>query len=461
MSSWWNKEYDFGGEKQTPTQYLIANYKHLKDGEIAVNLTYHCERSVTKNAVKKHRQQLELFKDRLQKDVQVDVVDETFNEFEVVNNYGNAKAKTSNLADLIKECNIDTSIWEVESFKTWQGYAKVDGEIVTIPLSSASFVRKVPVQITPTIQPMKSDLKFLPVDTNPFDDKPVQTALVFSDIHFGFMKSLRNAQLTPFHNRAVLDIILQVAWATQPDRIDILGDIFDFPEWSDKFLRSPEFYWTTQPSIIEAHYFFTKLRKACKSKITLHQGNHEKRMERAILTHLPAAYDLRPTSMLDKLPSLGVENLLELDSLGINYVGDYPNDYDMLGNSLELMHGKKALGPFRTVQDVAKNTQISTIFGHIHRLESASHTHWTGSTFNVVEAISVGCTCHIDGRVPGTSRRQQWQNGFVQIEYAEDFYGYNIVPVKREKCVCNSYVYESNLDAYEGDLMANYPDWNW
>ncbi len=51
---------------------------------------------------------------------------------------------------------------------------------------------------------------------------------------------------TPYHNEAVLKIILDIAARLQPDRMDIIGDILDLAEWSDKYLRSPEMMETTQ-----------------------------------------------------------------------------------------------------------------------------------------------------------------------------------------------------------------------
>lgn len=455
----WNKEYRVGEHTETPTEYLRHKYNIMSDSEIAMALNEITKSNITKNAVKKRRHRLGLYKESKKNN-------EPVNKFEIENNQAVAQAKTSSLDDLISMCNVDLSIWEVESFKTWQGYAKVDGEMVTIPLSSASFVRKEPIEVKPTIKPVQSSVHY----KAPIGSKRggVKTALVFGDPHFGFTKDLRNAKLTEFHNRSVLDIILNVVKTSQPSRIDILGDIFDFAEWSDKFLKAPEFYWTTQPAILEAHHYLRLLREACpRAIINLHQGNHDKRPEIAISKHLASAYDLRPASKIDCPPSLSIQNLLDLNALGINYIGDYPNDSDLLGDKMELMHGKKALAPFRTVQALAKNSQHNNGCGHIHRLEAASYTHWTGRYYNVVEAVSGGCTCWIDGRVPGVSKQQQWQNGFLSIEYIEDLYNYKLVPIKPDnannfKCIYSGWVYSSNDDInYANSLPRLYPDYNW
>lgn len=467
MSNWWNQECKVGERIMTPTEYLRLKYNEYSDSVIAAALSEICGTSVTKNAVKKRRHKLGLYKEK--RDNESPKNEKTQGkEFNEHGNHAEAKAEVSTVDELIKACNIDTKIWDVASFKTWQGYGKVDGEIVTIPLCSAAFVRKIPIEVRPVVKPIKGNVTYSSVPRfTSKSDKNVKTSLVFSDPHFGFTKDLRNAKLTPFHNRQVLNLILQIAIREQPDRIDILGDMLDFAEWSDKFIRSPEFYWTTQPAVIEAHYYLALLREACQNTaITVHQGNHDKRPEIAIEKHMASAYDLKPTSKLDQAANLSLRNLLDLDSLGIKYVGGYPDDHDSIGNDLQTLHGKKALGPFRTVQDVAKNSLHNSAFGHVHRLEYASYTHWNGMSNKVVEAISSGCTCWIDGRVPGVSKQQQWQNGLLKINYNKNNYQYSIIPIKENtngefSCIYENEFLTSYKDSYVVDLKRQYDQWNW
>lgn len=445
--NWWYTEHLIDGKRQTPTQYLKEHYLSQDDKQIAQFFKQQLEIDVTKNAIKKRRHRLELYRNN-------QVV--TQQTFETENNYATGQASVSNIDELIEQCKVNTAIWEVESFRTWQGFAKVDGELTTIPLSSASFVRKEPLPILPVISAIKATTMYAP---NKLEKGEVRTALVIADLHIGYTKDLRNAKLEPFHNRRAIDIVIELAATIQPNRIIILGDLLDLSEWSDKFLRSPEFYFVTQPAIIESFFVLHTLRNLCpNAQISLHQGNHEKRIENAISKYLPFAYGLKPTTKLDCSDALSIPNLLDLDTLNIKYISDYPNDTDVINRNLEIMHGDRALSEFRTVSDVAKKSQVSKIIGHIHRLETASHTHWTGKNHNVVECVCPGCLCHIDGRVPG-SKREQWQNGILMVNYTHSDYSYNLVPIK-----CDCLVYDNWIlcgKDYTHHLQKDFPDWNW
>jgi len=241
---------------------------------------------------------------------------------------------------------------------------------------------------------------------------------VLADSHLGFVKDLKTAKLTPFHNRRVMDVCVQLISKIQPDRVDILGDWLDMAEWTDRFMKAPEFFWTTQPALLEAAWWLAQIRAAApKAIIKMHQGNHEARLESAIKTHLPAAYGLKAVDELDLPPALSIQKLLALHTLQIEWLSDYPDDQDWVNGGLTFEHGARALSPGNTAKRVAQDAHETHVFGHIHRREMVDKTINSYDGPMRATAFCPGCLCWVDGRVPGSTKTSQWQNGAAIVEY--------------------------------------------
>lgn len=103
----------------------------------------------------------------------------------------------------------------------------------------------------------------------------LRCAAIIPDMQVGFKRSLRDGSLEPFHDRAAIDVAWQIirAEAGRLSEIVLLGDNLDLPEWSLKFTRSPEVYWTTQPSLVELAWWYAQLPSG--PKIHAIEGNHE------------------------------------------------------------------------------------------------------------------------------------------------------------------------------------------
>ena len=360
-------------------------------------------------------------------------IKESTNELEVDCYFGESHIKT--LDDLVKSHGIDLDIWELYGsvlHNTWPTARAVnngDGfEYFLNHQVKARFIRKELIPIFPTIAPVNIDVQYSkPPDPEMGD---LQKSYVIADVHFGFEKDIKTAKLKPFHNRKVLDLHLQMIEFIKPDRVDILGDLLDLSEWTDKFLKDPEFRWTTQPAIEEAAWFLTQIRQIVPdAKIELHQGNHEKRMETAVKTHLLAAYGLTAVDELELPQSLSVPRLLALHKLNISWVGDYPNDRVYLNDLLSVEHGGRALSPGQTAKAVISGAYESVVFGHVHRWERLTKTIPTRFGQVDVTGFSVACSCHTDGRVPGSKRNSQWQNGAAILEFEIESDLHNIIPL--------------------------------
>jgi len=141
-------------------------------------------------------------------------------------------------------------------------------------------------------------------------------------------------------------------------------------------------------------------------------------MERAIIRHLGAAYDLRAADELEMPPALSVPRLLALHQLGIEWMGDYPDDLDWINDGLCISHGELARSvPGETARAVVRDADESAIVGHTHQVEMASRTLHIRGGERTITAVSPGCCCHIDGRVPAAKARMQWQNGCAVVDY--------------------------------------------
>jgi hypothetical protein len=274
---------------------------------------------------------------------------------------------------------------------------------------------------------------------------------------------MRSGALDPFHDRRVLDIILQIAHTEQPDRIDCLGDFFDFASWNDKYLTDPGLEYTTQPAINEGHWWLRQLREACPdATISIHEGNHDNRMENAIVKHLRAAHGLRPADELDLPDAMSPERLLALHKLGIEWCGNYPDDSVWLTSNLRLAHGELVRGGAgATTKAYVESNAYSSITGHIHRAEMATHSRRTRDSLESITAYCPGCVCRIDGVVPGHSHRQNWRQGIALLDYAPETGEISIcdIPISNGVAVWNKKRFEGRDNV--AALRSAVPGGNW
>lgn len=235
----------------------------------------------------------------------------------------------------------------------------------------------------------------------------------------------------PFHDEAALDIALQVIRDTKPDRVILLGDMLDLSAWG-KYEQRPEYATATQASIIKAHQFLATIRKlAPSSQITVLAGNHEARIERALLRNMQAAYGIKRADDVEGWPVVSVPHLCAFDTLDVEYVDAYPASRVWINERLQVRHGNIARPGGKTAVAIANDEKVTTIFGHIHRIEAQYKTVNVFEGGRTSAAFGIGCLCRIDGHVPSTksafdSRTQQpvqnfenWQQGLAVVNYGE------------------------------------------
>lgn len=384
------------------------------------------------------------------------------------------------LDELLQATGADLETWRVLRWgaKAWEGYAKrertslefdegritghVDrGGIETETLWSvwADLVRREPVAVSPTIQPVQCGATF---EWPAASTRPVRRDVVVCDAQIGYRRDDRDAGLTPIHDRRVLDLALQIAVGVGADAVRFLGDMLDMTEWTDKYAREPAFYQTTQPALMEWHWWLRQYRDALPdTEIEWMEGNHEERMRRMLIAHLPMAYELRGVGV-DVPPALSLHSLLALDDLAVRWSGDYPDELEWLNDGLAICHGDTARSsPGATARAMVESKRASVVFGHIHRRESVSLSYATRHGTVEATAICPGCACYVDGRVPGSNSGDNWQQGIAVIDYDVDGNAGSVfaVPVTDGAAVFGGALYAARDSL--ALLRQDVPQWNW
>jgi len=446
---YWTKE-----KKSRATKLLLSGHSYSKTAEILTqeypnsNFTAESIRSQKRKgrlgidssvdlreAIKSHNERNNIFAEEFY-NKESEMYNKKGENFEVIGNYaildyrGERNPKT--LDELLKSCDVDTDIWAVDRYvvNKWETAMKTNDAIVHRPLFQvkAWLVRIKPVEVEfPHVKPIAATNFKKPKLARSSDTK-YKKALIIPDAQFGFRRSFDTGALDPFHDRYALDCVLQVAEKEKPDIIIYLGDMLDLPEWSDKFLVSPEFFFTTQPAINELHWWTKEFRQHCNKMIYI-EGNHELRMSKAISKNIIAAYNLKPANQPKKL-QMTIPTLLALDDLGVEYLGPYPAGEYWLNDNLRISHGTLARkGNADTVKAILAQARNSEIVGHIHRHEMAQKTVHPRQGIRTYVAYSPGTVARIESNiVPAFSPRNDWQQGFAIVNYQDGNGLFQIIP---------------------------------
>jgi hypothetical protein len=243
-----------------------------------------------------------------------------------------------------------------------------------------------------------------------------EASVVIPDSQNGYWRDLRTGKLEPMHDRRAWDLCLQVIRHTQPTRVILLGDMVDATEFTIKYRRAPEHFFTFQPTMLELGFWLKAIREvAPHAEVIYLEGNHERRLyDMAATVALPYTHLLSPFNLDAKL--LSIPGMIDLQKLGVTYIGDYPNGIYWITPKLAVFHGdtSKPKGP-QTVQKVLEDVRHSFIMGHVHRVEHAARTLHAHDGQEIYAGWSPGCICRLNGAVPGVKARQNWQNGLGMV----------------------------------------------
>ncbi len=257
-----------------------------------------------------------------------------------------------------------------------------------------------------------------------------KTAVILPDIQMGGWHD-EHGVLHTTHDERALSVVRQAVRDIQPDKVIGVGDNLDLPNFSLKFVRSPAFARDTQVAIDRFTLFGGELRHdAPGAEIVFIEGNHEKRLTLWALQCAAAAFGLkRGAALPEDWPVLSVPYLCRMEEHGIEYLEGYPANTYWLNERLRVVHGDKVKGRGSTAHlYLGDEDRVSTIFGHVHRIEKAMKTREAFSGPRTVLAECFGCLCRVDGAVPSvrsglksngqpTGGTMNWQQGFGVVEY--------------------------------------------
>lgn len=300
---------------------------------------------------------------------------------------------------LAKQAGIDASKFEVASF----AYTVREDEYGDVHRSSRMTVK--PIVDLETIRPIRVVINDFDVPMKLHTPGNEHIALILPDIHFGYGAN------GPFHDVQALEKVLEYVAKNPLDKIVVLGDVLDLPEFTDKFPSRPEYIQTTQMAINSAGVFFASLRAvAGDTKIIVIEGNHDYRISAMLHKYMMPLAGLRPAG---KKVTVSVPWLLNFEELNIEYIEGWPDNVYRIGD-VKILHGDIVSSePGQTVGKMLQKYGASTVFGHIHRREYAENSAWSDSLddYKRIFAYSPGCLCRVDGAVPGSTTPNNWRQG--------------------------------------------------
>jgi hypothetical protein len=261
------------------------------------------------------------------------------------------------------------------------------------------------------------------------------TAIALPDPQIGFRR-LSDGTLDPFHDEKAMNVALQLVAAHQNDggvhKLVNLGDFLDLQQQS-KYIQEAAFALTTQPAIDRGHSFLAEQRAvAPDAELVVLEGNHDRRMQNFVTLNAQAAFGLKRANVPESWPVMSIPYLLRCDELGVLYIDAWPAGEYWINDKLRCIHGNKVRSGGSTANaQVKDNPHISTIFGHVHRIEAHYKTVHDRSGPIRSLALTPGCLCRVDGVVPSVNGStgisgdpathwEDWQQGIAVIRYTDD-----------------------------------------
>ncbi len=328
-----------------------------------------------------------------------------------------SEGQIKTLDGLLEEAEVDRETWKVDWYdiNKWPTTIKGPGdEPITVEnwKVEAKLIKKNPEPIE--FEPVK------PVSINhSYSDpgKPKETdldrAVLIPDVHIGYRKNNFTRELENFHDRRGLDLAIQLINHVNPQLVVLLGDFLDMPDWSKNYVHSEEFAQNTQPALDEGVWWLNEIREtAPDAKIVYIQGNHEARVRDFLMKNNKAACGLKKATATEEEPDiLSVPNILDLESLGIEWVGGYPDEEYWPTDNLKLYHGDNISSVIgKTAKTNIEDSTVNRAFAHCHRFEKVSKTIYKNNNKKTIQSVSLGTLAKVGGRTPGTKEKQNWQN---------------------------------------------------
>lgn len=366
-----------------------------------------------------------------------------------------AKATLGKIAELLNRNNIDVEeVGSIKRVSLYQSLTKNDlGQAEVHDLMGIQFNPKWSEGPEwPVVQPGPS-IKLPVRKVIQSNTEGYKVAVILPDMQIGYYRNA-DGSLEPTHDEEALSISMAIIKKLRPDRIIMVGDNLDFPEFG-KYRLSPAYAITTQASIDRATTLCAELRAAApEAVIDWISGNHEERLVNFILDNAKVSFGLRRGNTPDSWPCLSVPYLCRFNDYGVNYVAGYPAGQVWINQRLKVIHGNKVRSNGSTAHAYLNDSKVSVIYGHIHRREWAerSREDWDGA--KTIMAASPGTLARCDGAVPSTKGGidldgrpmtivEDWQQGLAVVSYedGEGAFWYEQIPIHNKTAFFRGKVY--------------------
>ena len=290
-----------------------------------------------------------------------------------------------------------------------------------------------------------------------------KVAVALPDPQIGYRR-YEDGSLDPFHDEAAMDVALQIVGLDHGHplaQVINLGDFLDLPMYGT-YEQEAVFAMTAQKAIDRGHLFLAQQRAEAgdTARIILLEGNHDKRLNRFINTNAAAAYGLKVANLPESWPVNSLQNLLRCDELGVEFIDGYPAAAHWINKRLRAMHGDRANSSGSTAAQYANsNPNISTLFGHTHRMEQQSKTVFDRDQAIKSVSFSPGCLCRVDGAVPSVKGGvdvkgqalqyfENWQQGVSVIFFKDgddDSFHFDQVHIHKGKTMYRGQEFTSSV----------------
>lgn len=407
-------------------EHILSNYSIKSDQQLAEEIS-DLGYPINSEAVRKRRRKMGLAKDI--------EADQPYDRKEV-----DRIARL--IIDSMIKANADPREIEQMTYRKWQmGMKNADQEFESHDLEGVT-LKLDPTWKTgpkwPVVQ-QADPIKIVSLKRAP-NKNDFKTAVILPDTQIGFLRDSQSEEMIPFHDELAMQCSLRLIEKLNPDLIVNLGDFLDFPQFG-RFIQQPGFALTTKPALNRAHKFLNEQKaNAPNAKIVLIEGNHDMRLQTSIITNAQAAHGIQRANMPDEWPVMSIPFLLRLDELNVEYVGGYPAGEYYINDRLKCVHGHKVRSATSTARAVIDDERVSTIFGHVHRIEVQYKTTHVRSGPRISLAMTPGCLCRIDGAVPSVksgvdpfgrplTSYENWQNGCAIVHYQDGDKPFSVTPV--------------------------------
>lgn len=348
-----------------------------------------------------------------------------------------AEGDIRSLAELYEAQEIDSSRWRVVGYepKAWTTGMNIKGMGPCI-IQQHSIGARLQPRLDHDIRPVeRTSINWtrLPESDRSVKADGILTAVLFGDIQTGFVWTRDRRRMVPLHDRSALDVMVQVVDWLRPDTVGFVGDDLDLAEIS-KYPSGPGHQYTIQASLDEHHMLISRVRALVpEADIIEWAGNHDHRFQQALEDKVGALAQLGRAgeTLADRKRAFTLRNLLRYDELGVitpspegelhDECGEYDTPWPLFkadpDRSPLACHGTSHS---KTACEVLASTypDRSVAQGHVHkwrcinvskpRLRRAQQVRWYAT---------LGCLCHVDGRVPGFKGPRDWQQGGAIVSH--------------------------------------------